>query len=131
MECIELEQTNENMQKKIIQMRFGYYRVSIPKMAEFVNKNYPEWNMKIDDRLHVTKAKSYSGSGLRYTEGYTTKGFKIIFTKNGKQKTTFDTSGGYDKNKDVADFISRYIVHWDYSTDTINHDMYKDTFYSR
>ena len=109
-----------NIKQKIIDARFRYAKPSVPKMAEFVNENCPEWNMEINDTHNVTKAKSYSGSGLRYTEGYTTKGFEITFTKNGMKQQTFDTSSTYHKNKDVAYYIAIWILGYDYQTETYN-----------
>jgi hypothetical protein len=108
------------MKMKIVHAKFGWNKPSVPQMAEYVNENYPEWNMEINDKLHATKSKSYGGSRLIHATGHTAKGFKIIFTKNGKQKTTFDTSTKYETNKDVAYYIATEIFGYDYRTDTFD-----------
>ena len=100
------------MKMKIVHAKFGWNKPSVPQMAEYVNENYPEWNMEISDSVHYYACKK-------------SKGFKITFTKNGEYKTKFDTSTKVSRyfgqtNKDVAYYIATEIFGYDYRTDTFD-----------
>lgn len=98
---------SSSMKRKIIDSQWGYTTPKIPALANFVNSNYPEWNMQIEAKSKWNQGRVKNR--IRMGTGTHKKGYEISVTKNGKELFFFDTTYLY-KNKDVARYIAKEII---------------------